>query len=194
MNERFIMGIVIIIVAVVIYFIAENQNTRKRDNNEKNIKTKDNKEPDIYPYEKKNILTKAEYSFYMTIRPLCDMYNIIICPKVRLEDIAEVKKDTDNKFKYRGYVKSRHIDFMLCDNKLHILAGLELDDNTHKNNVDQIKSDNFKNKLFETIGLTLFRVKMSEGDYTVQFNNILKALGYIKTGNTISPTNTTSNS
>lgn len=194
MNERFIMGIVIIIVAVVIYFIAENQNARKRDNNENNIKTKDNKEPDIYPYEKKNILTKAEYSFYMTIRPLCDMYNIIICPKVRLEDIAEVKKDTDNKLKYRGYVKSRHIDFMLCDNKLHILAGLELDDNTHKNNVDQIKSDNFKNKLFETIGLTLFRVKMSEGDYTAQFNNILKALGYIKTGDTISLTNTTSNS
>lgn len=183
MNETLIIGVIIVMAAAVLYLIAENQNVRIQSAKEK----KDAKEPDIYPYQKKNILTKAEYSFYMTIRPLCDMNNIIICPKVRLEDIAEVKKDTDNKLKYRGYIKSRHIDFLLCDDKLRVLAGLELDDNSHKNNADQIRSDNIKNKLFETIGLSLFRVKMSEGNYTAQFNNILKTLGYIKTDGSINP-------
>lgn len=173
-----IIAIIVIIIAAALSFMTGNKTATKKANKE----TSDtpSKEPEAYPYEKKNILTKTEYSFYMTIKPLCDKYNIIICPKVRLEDITTVKKDTENKLKYRGYIKSRHIDFIICDGKLHILAGLELDDNSHENNANQIKGDNFKNKLFETIGIKLFRVKVSEGDYTTQFNSILKALGYIK--------------
>ncbi|MDE7211838.1 MAG: DUF2726 domain-containing protein, partial [Lachnospiraceae bacterium] len=33
--------------------------------------------------------------------------------------------------KYRGYIKSRHVDFLICDSALHILAALELNDPSH---------------------------------------------------------------
>ncbi len=181
MNDTTIILIIIAVAVAALSFMTGNKTANKKVKNENIDNSK--KEPELYPYEKKNILTKAEYSFYMTIKPLCDKYNILICPKVRLEDIVDIKKGTENKLKYRGYIKSRHIDFILCDNKLHILAGLELDDNSHRDNTDQIKADNFKNKLFETIGVTLFRVKMSEGYYITQFNDILKTLGYIKEEN-----------
>ena len=74
--------------------------------------------------------------------------------------------------KYRGYIKSRHVDFLICDNKLNIIMGIELDDNSH-NKESAKKTDEFKNKLFETINIPLERVKVSSGDYEQQIIDIL---------------------
>ena len=74
--------------------------------------------------------------------------------------------------KYRGYIKSRHIDFMLCDSDLRIIAGLELDDNSHKKTTVQEKDD-FKNNVFKTVNIPLYRVKMSEGAYKDQLERIM---------------------
>lgn len=59
--------------------------------------------------------------------------------------------------KYRGYIKSRHIDFIICDKNLHILFGLELDDKTHSYNKAK-KADNFKDELFKIIQIPLERL------------------------------------
>ena len=83
-----------------------------------------------YPYEKKMLLTAVEYRFYRILKEQCDRYHLLICPKVRMEDFLSVT-DRRNVYKYRGYIKSRHIDFILCDSDLHMLAGLELDDPSH---------------------------------------------------------------
>lgn len=129
------------------------------------------------PYTKKYLLTKTEYNFYKILRSICDNYKIQICPKVRLEDLAEVttKSSYKDTMKYRGYIKSRHIDFILCDNYLNILAAIELDDyshNTYKSN----KIDNFKNNFFRTINIRLERIKVGT-DYQSQINNIILSLG-----------------
>ena len=77
--------------------------------------------------------------------------------------------------KYRGYIKSRHFDFMICVSALHILAGLELDDRSH-NSANAQKTDLFKNQVFTVIGLPLFRVIIGGESYEAQLTRIFAVL------------------
>lgn len=131
-----------------------------------------------YPYEKKMLLTKTEYAFYNILKRKCDENNLLICPKVRMEDFLNVT-DRKNVLKYRGYIRSRHIDFMICDDKLRLLAGLELDDSSHQNK-DAAAVDEFKNKVFETIQMPFFRVKTSQGAYESQLKKIIFEINKVK--------------
>lgn len=128
----------------------------------------------IYPYKKKKLLTQTEYHFYMTLKEECDERNLLICPKVRMEDYIDITTNKE-KQKYRGYIKSRHIDFLICDKELNIIAGLELDDNSHNNPKTQ-KTDELKNNIFKNINIPLMRVNVTSGRYREQIINILNYL------------------
>lgn len=158
----------IIVIAILVFALVLKQTVLQK---EKQMDTAKRTNPDYYPYEKKMLLTKAEYAFYKILKQKCDEHNLLICPKVRMEDFVSV---TDKKqiMKYRGYIKSRHIDFMLCDKNLHIIAGIELDDNSH-NSKDAIATDTFKDQVFKTIGIPLHRIKMSMGSYEKQIDAFL---------------------
>ena len=129
-------------------------------------------------YKRKLLLTQAEYSFWQVLKRSCDEFGLFICPKVRMEDfIAVDEQDFSKKQSLRGRIKSRHIDFILCDNKLNVLAGIELDDNTHlKESIKEI--DEFKGEVFRILNLPLYRVMMKNGYYEKQIQEILKELGY----------------
>ena len=82
------------------------------------------------------------------------------------------------RLRYRGYVKSRHIDFLLCDSRLNILAGLELDDKSHdRGNVKKV--DTLKDDVFGAIGVPLYRIKV-RGGYESQIDNVLVGLGFVR--------------
>lgn len=126
-------------------------------------------------YEKKGLLTKTEYNFYSVLKPMCDSRQLLICPKIRLEDFINVKvMDSKEKMKYRGYIKSRHVDFIICNNMLNILAAIELDDPSH-NTAKAKQTDEFKNELFRSVGIPLFRIK-TNSDYNYMLNTILGSL------------------
>lgn len=148
----------------------------------KNIKLSKNKNqeekepestPQEMPYEKKMLLTKTEYSFYKTLKSKCDEANLLICPKVRLEDIANVTSK-ENVQKWRGYIKSRHVDFIICDANLKVIAALELDDYSHNDKRAQ-KTDEFKNNLFVKIGIPLFRIK-TNSKYEEEIDKMIAAI------------------
>ena len=80
------------------------------------------------------------------------------------------------KAKYRGYIKSRHIDFILANSKFEIIAGIELDDWTH-NREDAKEKDSFKDKVFQKIGIPLYRVKVNT-EYTNEIEKIINNLHY----------------
>lgn len=102
------------------------------------------------PYSKKYLLTGVEYRFWNRLVEKCNKSNLIVCPKVRMEDFINVNvADYKERQKYRGYIKSKHVDFLICDAKLVILAGIELDDETH-NSGQAKKADPFKNDVFKT--------------------------------------------
>lgn len=144
---------------------------------------------EIYPYKRKMLLTKTEYAFYQKLKAKCDENKYIICPKVRLEDIAGVdekeiagivpdnKKDNlrGGKQRYRNHVKSSHIDFVICNSKLYLLAGLELDDKSHFSKKASDK-DEQKNKIFNKIGLLLFRIPVEPEKYDEQIDKMLQVI------------------
>lgn len=127
-----------------------------------------------YPYEKKMLLTGTEYRFYKILKKRCDSCGLLICPKVRMEDFLYVT-DRRNVNKYRGYIKSRHIDFILCDRELHMLAGLELDDSSHDTPA-AAGTDAFKNNVFKKIGIPLYRIPAEPGQYQARIDEMIRDL------------------
>lgn len=167
----------IIIALLIIASIAATIGELKRLKITKTTQTQEeNQEPNTnntnnYPYKKKNLFTKSEYVFFKKLNNATKSKNIIIFTKIRLEDFIETTT-FDNRQKYRGYIKSRHVDFILCDaNSLQILAAIELDDPSHHTTKAQ-KTDKFKNELFEAIGIRLLRIKTGT-DFQCEINKII---------------------
>lgn len=162
--------IILIIILIVVNSLLNNKNTAKKINKIKKESEDINTNINNFPYKAKLLLTKSEYTFFKALQKILDNDKYIICPKVRLEDFIDVT-DKQEIFKYRGYIKSRHVDFLICDNNLHILFAIELDDKTH-NSKKAKNTDEFKNKLFEKIGIKLYRIK-TEDNYEISINNII---------------------
>ena len=112
------------------------------------------------PYRARpSLLTPAELKFYEALRPLVAGHWHLFS-KVRMEDILEVKPGLEKKeaYGYRSRIKSRHIDFVLCDKgSLEVLMCIELDDSSHQRKAQQ-EADKFKNEAMAAAGITLTRV------------------------------------
>lgn len=115
-------------------------------------------------YKKKNyIYTVTELKFYRELIKITDELNLVVFPKIRLADIFE---HTD--IKEFNKIKSKHVDFLLCDkSNCKIRLAIELDDYTH-NQGKSIKNDNFKNEIFKQAGLGLIRIKVSNS-YNLEY-------------------------
>ena len=130
------------------------------------------------PYKYRPILTKNEYAFWKVFQPMAAKRNLLICPKVRMEDFLSVDtKDKRKRQSMRGKIKSRHIDFILCDADMNMLAGVELDDASHKYNKNTIEADAFKNRVFSAIGMPLFRIIVTEENYPSQLEKVFSTIG-----------------
>ncbi len=100
-----------------------------------------------------------------------------VMAKVRLEDILQVShkvKDGRLRWQYRGRIKARHVDFVLCDAAGRFLCAIELDGNSHENAQAKMV-DNFKDAIFNHAGLKLFRVKI-EDNFVQAAHNIWQSI------------------
>ncbi len=125
-----------------------------------------------FPYAKNSyLLSKAEKSFYHVLQNcLNDSY--VVFPKVRLGDIFHVTHKEKRKF-YMYKILPKHVDFLICDSKNFTpLAALELDDSSH---LGKEKDDNFKNNVFLSAGLPLYRIKASYNYNPAQIKETLKS-------------------
>jgi hypothetical protein len=116
---------------------------------------------EIYPYQREeNLLTPTELKFYQVLKPICDEGSLTIFSKVRLEDLVYVSHSVFEQWRWRGYIRSRHIDFVLCDkNSTKILCAVELDD-WHHGSFRAQEIDERKDKICKDAGLPLIRVKV----------------------------------
>lgn len=170
MNSYIILAIVLLLANAII------QISKKNGKDDENLTKYNSKKTNLSLYEKKLLLTKPEYFFWKKLKSKCDENNIVICPKVRMEDFINIKSDDYNtRQKYRGYVKARHIDFVLCDSNLNMIAGIELDDKSHnKENVKKV--DELKNDVFEAIRLPLYRIPANSKNYDAELERIFNEL------------------
>ncbi len=84
--------------------------------------------------------------------------------KVRLEDVLQVRrqiKDTQKHWQYRGRIKSRHVDFVICDDNGLFMCAIELDGSAHTSK-EAVMVDGFKDGIFTNAGLKLYRVQTGE--------------------------------
>ena len=84
--------------------------------------------------------------------------------KVRLEDILQVRTDIQNRqarWKYRGRIKSRHVDFLICRTGGAFICAIELDGSAHRGREAHMV-DQFKDEIFANAGLKLLRVKTGD--------------------------------
>lgn len=136
-NKNYIFCVLILIIALIIIF----RLLRKK----------------AFPYKSSYLLTKCEFNFYRALKPVCDQYGLIICPKVGLRDFITVTCKRDY-LKYFRRISQKHVDFLICDDNLRPLIAIELDDSSHELEKAR-KNDEFKNELYKHINLPLVRVK-----------------------------------
>ena len=121
------------------------------------FKSKPEKEKKVvYPYNRKKLLSNAELSFYHCLLQILPEEYTVMC-KCRMEDIMYVPKGTENHMKYRGYIKSRHIDFVICEkNNMYTRLAIELDDKSHKNTKE---IDKRKDEILKAVKIPTIRIK-----------------------------------
>lgn len=146
------------------------------------IKTKVGKSIERYPYKKKKkLFTQTELKFYTELKAVVNQkYEVF--GMVRLEDIINVEKGIERKkaYGFRGRIKSRHVDFVLCNPEdCNIVAAIELDDKTHRSK-KAIEADRFKNKALKDAGLTLIRFNVSKSYKDTIENKLLESIGFNK--------------
>ena len=130
-------------------------------------------QPTYMPYTHRPLFTKTEQLFFAILVSEARKRDLIVCPKVRLEDIVNVT-DKQNRNKYRGYIKSRHVDFVLLNSSCETVAAIELDDPSHETK-KAMQVDKFKDKLFYAIRIPLIRIYVGN-NYTREINNAFNIL------------------
>jgi very-short-patch-repair endonuclease len=124
----------------------------------KGNKTKKPSKLNEYPfYKKKCLFTEAELSFYRVLIQVTSSRDLHIFAKVRLADLIDIKKGTNNRQGYFNKIKSKHIDFVLCNQRLEPVIAIELDDASHKKS-NRVSRDEFLNKALENANLKILRI------------------------------------
>ena len=161
-----------IAIAFVVYIIYVNLK-RKSGESEKPLNNLEN-----MPYKSKYLLSSNEYNFYKELKIYADERDLLICPKVGLKDLFEVK-GTKNYMTYFNKINKKHIDFLVCDNNLKPKYAIELDDKSHEQEESK-ENDDFNNAIFGIAKIPLIRVKALK-EYSKEYvqsslNNIDKVV------------------
>lgn len=150
---------IIIIIALVAYIVINKKNEVKAAaapaelSQEEIIKSTEN-----MPYKKKLLLTKNEWSFYKSLKPVADELGYSVLAKIRVADLVEVSqtKDRSEWQKYFNKINKKHVDFVLAKpENLQVVLLIELDDNSHKE--AQKQRDEFIEALYKQTGYNLLR-------------------------------------
>lgn len=114
-------------------------------------------------YQAKYLLTRNEWHEYKKLKEYAAAKDLQVCPKVRLLDIVEPRKGEPNYMSYLGRIKSKHVDFVICDQDLRIKAILELDDNSH-DRADRKERDELVDGILQDVGYTVIHTRSINED------------------------------
>lgn len=140
----------------------------KKPENEKIEETFQKPEEKIFQAKKEikfavnNILNKNELNFYNQLLNFVKWKNVFVFSKVRLADFINIDEKNITfweKMWFFNKIKSKHIDFVITDQKSNIKYLIELDWYSHYKDYQTIKNDRFKEEIFKDLWLKLIRFK-----------------------------------
>lgn len=112
---------------------------------------------DFSLYRKKDrVMNESEQALFINLqKTLGDRY--IVLSKVRIDDFVEAAHGAGG-YGARGRIKSRHVDFLICDRATtKPFLAVELDGKSHQGEGRQ-ERDRFVDELYKTIGLPIYHV------------------------------------
>jgi Protein of unknown function (DUF2726) len=101
------------------------------------------------------LLSKAEKYFYNILREIFGTYTILA--KVRLGDLVEADRHHPNWQSNFNSIKSKHIDFIICDAWLCPLLAVELDGSSHED-IDRQQRDALVDGILKDAALEIVHV------------------------------------
>lgn len=124
---------------------------------------------------KQEFFNASEWAFLNELERQIDLDRYSVFPKVRLEDyIVTTATGIDRKYK-RNRIKSGHVDFVIWDKHASkLVLAIEVDGSSQRSE-RALQRDDFKNRLFETVGLKLVRIKTGT-NFSAEIDQLLRTL------------------
>lgn len=113
-------------------------------------------------YEVTPLLTYNESRNFRALQEAAFRKGYMICPKVRLADIIK-PRNNENYMSNFGKIKSKHVDFAICDQNMKVLAVVELDDSSH-DRPDRQERDKFVDSSLESNGIKVIHTRQITPD------------------------------
>lgn len=130
-------------------------------------------------YQAKWLFSYNEKAAYRALKEVCDENGLYLMAKVRLLDLVEPIKGVP--ITYFNKIRSKHVDFVICDQKLVARCVVELDDASHKRE-DRAERDRFVDSVLKSVG---YEIIHTEGITDGLIDSLLKYFGVRKvTGGT----------
>lgn len=106
-------------------------------------------------FRRQYLLTVPEKRFYNVLRRVVAPHAVLA--KVRLADLVGADERHLLRKSNFDHIKSKHIDFVICDRALSPILAIELDDSSHRR-PDRIARDRDVNRIFEIADFPLVRL------------------------------------
>jgi len=134
------------------------------------------KDENPWPYKtKKYFFSRSEQVFLHMLNKSINTERYVVYPKVRIADFVDITTGGKERLKWWNKIKSKHIDFLIWDTQEQRIAlAIELDGKSHKKEDSRI-SDEFKNKLCNTINIRLERIKVGS-DFAAEIGRLEELL------------------
>ena len=111
-------------------------------------------------YKLRPLVSKNEKVAFYNIDSAIRSMNLFLFTKVRLADIVEAS-DKQNYTTLFNKIKSKHVDFLVCNHRLEIICVIELDDKSHERQ-DRKDRDVFVDSILDSVGIPTIRRKYIE--------------------------------
>lgn len=110
-------------------------------------------------YQPKWLFSYNEKDAYRQLKVITDKYGLYLFAKVRLLDLVEPVKSNNPKYKTYFYkVQAKHVDFVICNEKLVAKLIIELDDSSHDTENRQ-ERDKFVDEVLTSTGYKIIHTR-----------------------------------
>lgn len=109
-------------------------------------------------YTKRWMFSYNEKDAYNALKPIAEQMGYTVFAKVRLLDLLEPVKNSPKYKTYFYKVQAKHVDFVLCDEKLVARHIIELDDSSHDSK-DRKERDMFVDEVLKSVGYNIIHTR-----------------------------------
>ena len=143
--------LIVLLIIIIVIQIIEGLSKSDKQKEKANL-------PIAGAYQKKWMFSQNEKGAYRKLEEICNKNNLKLFSKVRLLDLVEPVKGNSRYKTYFWKVQAKHVDFVVCDEKLVACCIIELDDSSH-NQQNRKNRDAFVDEVLHSVGYEVYHVR-----------------------------------